>query len=129
MCQSNKNDVYCEKEVEILEVGTFQSADQGSLLCASQSKVCGEGSREDRGKDKEMDLVRRKQQEDKGGRFLRRMSRYERLVKEMKMPFTAQDIIEKSLDQFYDLLARIDLSGENINLCRDIRRRGRNKVS
>merc|ERR1719402_1293740 len=48
---------------------------------------------------------------------------------ELRIPFTVNDIIEKPMDQFNDLLARVDITEEQINVCRDIRRRGKNKIA
>ena len=33
------------------------------------------------------------------------------------------------MDEFNDLLSKNDLSEEQLNICRDIRRRGKNKVN
>jgi hypothetical protein len=57
-----------------------------------------------------------------------RLSRDERLVKEMRIPLTVREIIEKPMEEFNDLLTRKDITEEQINICRDIRRRGKNKV-
>ena len=57
-----------------------------------------------------------------------RLSRDERLVVEMKIPLTASEIIEKPMEEFNDLLSSGDITEEQINTCRDIRRRGKNKV-
>ena len=39
-----------------------------------------------------------------------------------------QDIVNLPMDEFNDLLSKHELSEEQLNLCRDIRRRGKNKV-
>jgi hypothetical protein len=57
-----------------------------------------------------------------------RLSRDERLVKDMRIPLTVKEIIEKPMEEFNDLLTRKDINEEQINICRDIRRRGKNKV-
>ena len=57
-----------------------------------------------------------------------RLSRDERLVKDMRIPLTVKEIIEKPIEEFNDLLTRKDITEEQINICRDIRRRGKNKV-
>ena len=58
-----------------------------------------------------------------------RLSRDERMVVEMKIPLTVRNIIEKPMEEFNDLLSSRDITEEQINTCRDIRRRGKNKVS
>ena len=40
-----------------------------------------------------------------------------------------QDIVNFPMDEFNDLLSKRELTEEQLNLCRDIRRRGKNKVS
>jgi predicted DNA-binding protein len=50
------------------------------------------------------------------------------LVKDMRIPITVREIIEKPMEEFNDLLTRKDITEEQINICRDIRRRGKNKV-
>ena len=46
----------------------------------------------------------------------------------MKIPLTVRDIIETPMEEFNDLLSSKDITEEQINTCRDIRRRGKNKV-
>ncbi len=57
-----------------------------------------------------------------------RPSRDERKARELGVPFTIQDIINLPMDEFNDMLSRHELNEEQLNLCRDIRRRGKNKV-
>ena len=57
-----------------------------------------------------------------------RLSRDEMMVVEMKIPLTVRDIIETPMEEFNDLLSSKDITEEQINTCRDIRRRGKNKV-
>ena len=47
---------------------------------------------------------------------------------DMRIPLTVREIIEKPMEEFNDLLTRKDITEEQINTCRDIRRRGKNKV-
>ena len=47
----------------------------------------------------------------------------------MNIPCTVEDIIHKPMEEFNDLLSRYSVSEEIINICRDIRRRGKNKVN
>ena len=56
------------------------------------------------------------------------MSRDEKLVQEMNIPCSVEEIISKPMEEFNDLLSRHSVSEEVINVCRDIRRRGKNKV-
>lgn len=57
------------------------------------------------------------------------LSRDEKLVSEMNIPCTVEDIIHKPMEEFNDLLSRYSVSEEIINICRDIRRRGKNKIA
>ena len=57
-----------------------------------------------------------------------RQSRDDRLVEEMRIPLTVGEIIQKPMEEFNDLLTSKDITEEEINICRDIRRRGKNKV-
>ena len=55
--------------------------------------------------------------------------RDEILARKMKLPFRALDIINSPVDSFNELLTRLRLSPEQIKVCHDIRRRGKNKVA
>lgn len=57
-----------------------------------------------------------------------RQSRDERKARELGIPFSIHDIINLPMDEFNDMLSRHELNEEQLNLCRDIRRRGKNKV-
>jgi hypothetical protein len=46
----------------------------------------------------------------------------------MGLPITCNDIINLPMDEFNDLLSKHELTEEQLTLCRDIRRRGKNKV-
>ena len=46
----------------------------------------------------------------------------------MGLPITCADIINLPMDEFNDLLSKHELTEEQLTLCRDIRRRGKNKV-
>jgi hypothetical protein len=59
----------------------------------------------------------------------RRLSRDERLVLGMNITLNLLEIIHTPMEQFNDLLASQYLTDEQVNICRDIRRRGKNKVS
>jgi len=54
-------------------------------------------------------------------------TRDERMVKNMKIPFSVDFIINSSTEQFNEF--NINLNEEQRNLCRDIRRRGKNKIA
>ena len=43
--------------------------------------------------------------------------------------YLQQDIVDPPMDEFNDMLSKEDLTEEQLNICRDIRRRGKNKVS
>ena len=58
-----------------------------------------------------------------------RWSRDERLVLKKKIPLTVKEIIYSSMEEFNNLFASHDVTEEQINICRDIRRRGKNKES
>ena len=46
----------------------------------------------------------------------------------MRLPITVMDIINLPMDEFNDLLSKHELTEEQLTMCRDIRRRGKNKV-
>lgn len=56
-------------------------------------------------------------------------SRDEKRAKAMKIPMTVDDIIDSSVEDFTDMLARYRLSEAQQQLVRDIRRRGKNKMA
>ena len=58
----------------------------------------------------------------------RRLSRDQRVVRQMNIPFSISEIINTPMEEFNDLLTSNKFTEEQINLCRDIRRRGKNKV-
>ena len=47
----------------------------------------------------------------------------------MGLPIQVKDIIDLPMDEFNDLLSKHELTEEQLTLCRDIRRRGKNKVA
>merc|ERR1712198_473271 len=51
-----------------------------------------------------------------------RMNKDEKLAREA-------DIVDPPMDEFNDMLSKEDLTEEQLNICRDIRRRGKNKVA
>lgn len=58
-----------------------------------------------------------------------RESRDERKVRNYGLPLSCSQIIDSSMEEFNDLLTRHTLTEEQTALCRDIRRRGKNKVA
>ena len=75
--------------------------------------------------------IRRESEEEERGSscsYQGRQSRDERMVEEMRIPLTVGEIIQKPMEEFNDLLTSKDINEEQINICRDIRRRGKNKV-
>jgi len=58
-----------------------------------------------------------------------RLSRDERKAKKLGLPFMVIDIIDLPIDAFNELLTRHTLTEDQLMLCRDIRRRGKNKVA
>ena len=56
------------------------------------------------------------------------MPRDEKRIKAMKIPFTMEEIIESSVDHFNEMLTRYKLTEPQMQLMKDVRRRGKNKV-
>ena len=56
------------------------------------------------------------------------MTRDERRALALSLPISCHEIINLPMDEFNDLLSKHELSEEQLTLCRDIRRRGKNKV-
>ena len=67
--------------------------------------------------------------DDPDGEPRYRCSRDEKKALELGVPFAIHDIVNLPMDEFNDMLSRHELNEEQLNLCRDIRRRGKNKVS
>ena len=49
-------------------------------------------------------------------------------IKQLKFCLSVEEIIHKPMEEFNDILSKHSVSEEIINICRDIRRRGKNKV-
>jgi len=58
-----------------------------------------------------------------------RLGKDEKLAREAGISFDVKDIVNLPMDEFNDLLSKRELTEEQLNLCRDIRRRGKNKVA
>lgn len=50
-------------------------------------------------------------------------------IEELKIPFTLSQIVHSPVEEFNDMLTRHKLSDQQLQLIRDIRRRGKNKVA
>ncbi|XP_078581746.1 endoplasmic reticulum membrane sensor NFE2L1-like isoform X1 [Branchiostoma floridae x Branchiostoma japonicum] len=59
----------------------------------------------------------------------RRRSKDERRAKQLKVPFSVDRIISTPVDDFNDMLAQHPLTDAQLQLIRDIRRRGKNKIA
>lgn len=57
------------------------------------------------------------------------ISRDEKLVQDLNIPCSVDEIIHKPMEEFNDILSKHSVSEEVINICRDIRRRGKNKIA
>jgi len=59
-----------------------------------------------------------------------RMGKDERIASQAGIRLNVkQDIVNPPMDEFNDMLSKEDLTEEQLNICRDIRRRGKNKVA
>jgi len=58
-----------------------------------------------------------------------RMGKDEKIAREAGIRFNVKDIVNPPMDEFNDMLSKEDLTEEQLNICRDIRRRGKNKVA
>jgi len=59
-----------------------------------------------------------------------RLGKDEKIAREAGIRFNVkQDIVSPPMDEFNDMLSKEDLTEEQLNICRDIRRRGKNKVA
>merc|ERR1712014_360778 len=57
------------------------------------------------------------------------MGKDEKIAREAGIRFNVKDIVNPPMDEFNDMLSKEDLTEEQLNICRDIRRRGKNKVA
>jgi len=59
-----------------------------------------------------------------------RLGKDEKIAKQAGIRLSVkQDIVNPPMDEFNDMLSKEDLTEEQLNICRDIRRRGKNKVA
>jgi len=59
----------------------------------------------------------------------RRACRDDRILAGLGIPFTAATIINCSMEEFNSILVNSGLREEQVNTCRDMRRRGKNKIA
>ena len=57
-----------------------------------------------------------------------RESRDERKARQLGIPFSLSDLIDSPMEEFNTMMSNTKLTEEQVALCRDIRRRGKNKV-
>lgn len=57
------------------------------------------------------------------------MTRDEKRARALNVPMAVDDIINLPMDEFNERLSKHDLSEAQLSLIRDIRRRGKNKVT
>eukprot|EP00092_Neocalanus_flemingeri_P039151 GFUD01042613.1.p1 GENE.GFUD01042613.1~~GFUD01042613.1.p1 ORF type:complete len:351 (-),score=141.82 GFUD01042613.1:63-1043(-) len=72
---------------------------------------------------------RSEEEEENNSSFQSQQSKEERLLVERKIHLTVAEIIHSSMEQFSDLLASQAVSEEETHICKDIRRRGKNKIA
>merc|ERR1719334_2434869 len=58
-----------------------------------------------------------------------RLGKDEKIARDAGIHLNVKDIVNLPMDEFNDLLSKHELTEEQLNLCRDIRRRGKNKVA
>jgi len=58
-----------------------------------------------------------------------RLNKDEKIARAAGIRFNIKDIVNPPMDEFNDMLSKEDLTEEQLNICRDIRRRGKNKVA
>jgi len=61
--------------------------------------------------------------------FVASRCRDEKMARKMGLPFSTWEVINCPVDTFSEMLARPGLTQDQAQLCRDIRRRGKNKVA
>jgi len=72
--------------------------------------------------------IRRIEKENKPD-LTQRLTRDEKAAKNLNIPYSVSYIINCSMEEFNDILNNKSLANEQIGLCRDIRRRGKNKIA
>ena len=58
----------------------------------------------------------------------KRMTRDHMIVSRIKIPFSVPVLVSIPMEEFNGKLTKYDLTEEQANICKDIRRRGKNKV-
>lgn len=64
-----------------------------------------------------------------GGGSRRRVSRDDRILASLGIPYSAATIINCSMEEFNSILVNSGLREDQVNTCRDMRRRGKNKIA
>ena len=66
--------------------------------------------------------------EEKRAQRKERQTKDEKMAKYHNLPYTVDHIINCNMEEFTDILNNTELNNDQLNLCRDIRKRGKNKV-
>ena len=66
--------------------------------------------------------------EERRGLRKERQTKDEKMAKYHNLPYTVDHIINCNMEEFTDILNNTELNNDQLNLCRDIRKRGKNKV-
>merc|ERR1719427_2270794 len=102
-------------------IARLAQAAQGQGNCSRQV---------DTGLPRDLPTHRRTMDEANTKKRSQRLGKDEKLAKEAGITFNVkQTLIGLPMDEFNDLLSKNDLTEEQLNICRDIRRRGKNKVA
>ena len=72
--------------------------------------------------------LKRIQPEEEAAPPPQRFSRDEKAARQLNIPYSVNFLINCGMEEFTDLINGKTLSNEQMNLCRDIRKRGKNKV-
>lgn len=62
-------------------------------------------------------------------KFQASLCRDEKLIKSLNIPFSCHDIIHSPVERFNEMLTKYKLSEKQLQMIRDVRRRGKNKVA
>jgi len=102
-------------------IARLAQAAQGQSSCSRQA---------DTGLPRDLPTNRRTGSQANIEKRPQRLGKDEKLAKEAGITFNVkQTLIGLPMDEFNDLLSKNDLTEEQLNICRDIRRRGKNKVA
>merc|ERR1719427_1245007 len=101
-------------------IARLAQAAQGQGNCSRQVDI---------GLPRDLPTHRRTVHEANTKKRSQRLGKDEKLAKEAGITFNVKTLIGLPMDEFNDLLSKNDLTEEQLNICRDIRRRGKNKVA